>query len=99
MGRKAIDLTGKRYGRLIVLERVGTDKQRRATWKCLCDCGNKRVIAGVNMTRGKTRSCGCLAKEALQKGKEAAAYKKADRLRQERMHEQYETGGHWWQHD
>lgn len=55
------DLTGQRFGRLVVLERVENTKQRRARWKCQCVCGNKTVVNGFHLTRGETKSCGCLS--------------------------------------
>ena len=40
---KSIDLTGKRFGRLIVIRQIGVDKRRREkTWLCQCDCGNTK---------------------------------------------------------
>lgn len=39
-----IDLTGRRFGRLTVVERVENDKTRHIRWKCNCDCGNKNII-------------------------------------------------------
>lgn len=59
------DLTGQRFGRLLVLERCGSDKQKNATWKCLCDCGNQTVKSGVYLRNGDTKSCGCLHKETV----------------------------------
>ena len=57
------DLTGKRFGRLIVIERVGKDRRNNATWRCLCECGNECIVTTCNLNRGSTKSCGCLAKE------------------------------------
>ncbi|MFA6691872.1 MAG: hypothetical protein WCR98_07835 [Saccharofermentanales bacterium] len=59
-------LEGKRFGRLIVIERCGRDKHNRALWKCLCDCGNSTVVASVNLINGYTKSCGCLHRELNQ---------------------------------
>lgn len=52
------DETGKRYGRLLVLERAGT-KNGCATWLCQCDCGNKTIVYGSTLRSGETTSCGC----------------------------------------
>lgn len=51
------DLTGQRFDKLTVIERVpnsGTSK-----WRCRCDCGNERIVFGTNLTTGRARSCGC----------------------------------------
>lgn len=61
------DLTGKRYGRLIALEVVGKDKNRHLMWECVCDCGNKKTIAGTSLMSGYTTSCGCYQKEVIGK--------------------------------
>lgn len=36
---------------------------RRYFWKCICDCGNKRIINSGNLKNGTTKSCGCLHRE------------------------------------
>lgn len=57
------DLAGQVFGRLTALEYKGTDKGRLALWNCLCECGTKKVVKGSLLTRGRTKSCGCLNKE------------------------------------
>lgn len=57
------DLTGQRFGRLLVIERAGSDKYRRAMWKCRCDCGELRIVHSTNLLRGVSNSCGCLRRE------------------------------------
>ncbi len=52
------DETGRRHGKLVVLERAGT-KKGAATWKCLCDCGAETIATGRALRWGKRRSCGC----------------------------------------
>jgi len=54
----SIDLTGKRFGRLVVVERA--DDHR---WSCRCDCGNEKTLPGDSLRSGQTRSCGCLRRE------------------------------------
>lgn len=63
----AYDLRGQRFGRLLVLNRHGSDNKKNITWLCQCDCGNQKIIIGTAMLRGETRSCGCLQKEAARK--------------------------------
>lgn len=59
--RQLIDLTGKRFGKLVVL---GIDKtvKNKVYWKCQCDCGNEKVVRSDNLTRNVTKSCGCINK-------------------------------------
>lgn len=57
---KLIDISGQRFGRLTVLERVGSNKYNYATWLCICDCGKKIVVSGKSLRTGNTKSCGCL---------------------------------------
>lgn len=61
MDTKVKDITGKKFGMLTVIEYVET-KNHRAMFKCVCDCGKECVKVGSLLTAGKTRSCGCLAK-------------------------------------
>lgn len=55
---KFIDLTGQRFGRLVV-ESYCRDKNNRIKWNCTCDCGKKTVVYTNALTSGTTKSCGC----------------------------------------
>ena len=57
--RKLIDLTGQRFGRLLVIRRVECEKRGEAKWLCQCDCGNETAVFGYLLRSGKTSSCGC----------------------------------------
>lgn len=57
-----IDLTNKRFGRLVAKERA-PNMGRRAAWLCLCDCGNTHTVSSNILQRGTTRSCRCLLNE------------------------------------
>lgn len=76
---KFLDLTGKRFGRLVVLKRASKPGDR-VRWLCKCDCGVKKEVRGYNITSGHTKSCGCLNKEIItkhgyyKKGKESKIY-------------------------
>lgn len=61
--RERIDLTNKKFGKLLVLEFSHVSKG--LYWKCLCDCGNEKIILGNHLKRGKINSCGCIRKEFL----------------------------------
>lgn len=53
------DLVGRRFGRLTVTEFAGLNDYPRATWRCVCDCGNHVVVTGHHLKEGQTVSCGC----------------------------------------
>lgn len=57
------DLTGLRFGRLIVLEIAEMSADRRVQWRCQCDCGVQVVRLAKTLKRGFTKSCGCLRRE------------------------------------
>jgi hypothetical protein len=57
------DLTGQRFGRLIVVELRGVAKTRHSLWLCRCDCGREVVARKVNLRTGNTSSCGCFRVE------------------------------------
>lgn len=61
---EAFDLTGKRFGRLVVLKKskIGT-KYSAAKWLCRCDCGKEKEIFGGSLRKGLTTSCGCFRSE------------------------------------
>ena len=63
---KRIDLTWKRFGRLLVLwysHSVRYNNRTYAYWKCNCDCGNECVKKGELLKNGGVKSCWCLRKE------------------------------------
>ena len=61
---KLIDLTGQRFGRLVVLKRSDkSGEHHEAYWKCKCDCGNYTTVIGSDLRSGHTQSCGCLGNE------------------------------------
>jgi hypothetical protein len=65
---KAIDITGQRFGRLIVVKRVGS-RSGKALWACDCDCGTHGHETTQNqLQRGHAQSCGCLREEFLNLG-------------------------------
>lgn len=56
---RLIDLTGQRFGRLVVVRRDGADNQGVPTWLCHCDCGRDVVVRGSHLRRGAVISCNC----------------------------------------
>ena len=58
---KLIDLTGKRFGRLVVIGKsLKRSKHRNTYWFCQCDCGEITCIMASSLRFGNTQSCGCL---------------------------------------
>lgn len=68
-GKRFVDITGRRYGRLVVLEYVGTKRNMGRIWRCLCDCGQETLVSRGHLhdtdqnVSKSVRSCGCLATE------------------------------------
>lgn len=65
-----IDLTGQRFGKLVVIAYVGkkkTGEQYKSLWKCICDCGNEKITDVEALRSGHTTSCGCVHKEMISK--------------------------------
>lgn len=61
---RTIDITGKRFGRLVAIEPTKERKCGRVVWKCKCDCGNISYVTSLNLLSGNTKSCNCLNKES-----------------------------------
>ena len=64
---KRIDLTGQRFGRLVVEGFAYADKCRRSMWKCRCDCGKEKIVAMQPLRDGRIKSCGCEKAERCKK--------------------------------
>lgn len=64
--KKLAPMLGKKFGRLLVLERVN-NKGNNVVYRCQCDCGHEINVIGSCLRSGNTKSCGCLAKEVRQK--------------------------------
>ena len=57
------DLTGQRFGKLMVVSRaddyIKPNGNKIIQWRCVCDCGNEVVVRGEYLKSGHTKSCGC----------------------------------------
>lgn len=66
---KVNDLTGRRFGRLLVIKRVDdhvtSGGQRKVMYMCVCSCGIEKEIAGCDLRSGRTTSCGCRNRECI----------------------------------
>lgn len=60
---KKVDLTGQKFGRLLVVEESAIRSGGHLHWLCECECGKRIVVLGYNLKNGNTKSCGCLRKE------------------------------------
>jgi hypothetical protein len=61
---RKIDLTGQRYGRLVVIRLAApAPNSNRRRWLCVCDCGNQAIARVSDIRSGRHTSCGCLQKE------------------------------------
>lgn len=73
---KSKDLSGERFGRLLVISldeqktlkslndrRSGKSVHSRKYWNCICDCGNETIVETSSLKSGNTTSCGCFHKE------------------------------------
>ena len=67
---KLIDLTGQKFGRLVVIEK---DINRKTTsgsyWICKCECGNIKSVKSSSLRRNEILSCGCLRNEKVAEAK------------------------------
>lgn len=69
---RPVDLTGRRFGRLVAVERIsmargvwadGVRRQTPTVWRCVCDCGSVVDVGYPSLATGSTSSCGCLRAE------------------------------------
>ena len=56
------DHCGERFGILTAIERLPNYKNKRTYYRCLCDCGEEKIISGSSLVSGNTKSCGCISK-------------------------------------
>lgn len=56
----AKNLVGQKFGRLTVVEMLGSNKHKKQMCKCMCDCGNEVVVVSSSLSSKHTLSCGCL---------------------------------------
>lgn len=66
---KGLDLIGKKFGRLMVVEKLPADlikKEKRPRWKCICDCKNEIIVNRSNELISKNvQSCGCFRSDIV----------------------------------
>jgi hypothetical protein len=58
------DITGNRYGKLVVIEQKYVNNIKHAV--CKCDCGKFKTVRSTgSLTGGSITSCGCLRRETV----------------------------------
>jgi hypothetical protein len=62
---KKIDLSGQRFGELMVLSDGGRDGNGKTLWRCMCSCGTETVKYAYNLRRGRATSCGCTGRNEI----------------------------------
>ena len=90
--KDAIDITGNRYGKLIVIEIAEKGIHSGVRWICQCDCGTKCVAYGGHLRAGQRVSCGCMAEEKIHEtgvNKIFSLYKRKSRLRNKEFNLSY----------
>ncbi len=72
---RIVDLKGLKFGRLLVLDRLGASRAGSKLWECRCDCGNLVQISTRHLNRlnNNVRSCGCLKIE--KRGSKVSGFK------------------------
>ena len=64
MDTRILDLTDKRFGRLVVVGDSGDRSSNGSVcWECICDCGKKHIVSSNDLKSGSTQSCGCYRQE------------------------------------
>lgn len=56
---KLIDITGNRYGQLVVVQQASSDSRGKTRWQCRCDCGKLHTTDSNHLKKGRIKSCGC----------------------------------------
>jgi hypothetical protein len=65
-----IDITGQKFGKLTVIEKLPSRPGVKASiWRCRCDCGKETIAQGTSLRQGYKKSCGCLMKKAYRESR------------------------------
>lgn len=60
-----IEMIGKTFNRLTVLEEIPERRNRTIYYKCQCECGKIVEVSGSALRSGHTKSCGCLRNDRV----------------------------------
>lgn len=75
------DLTGKRFGRLVVIEYANVQDTGNTKWTVRCDCGRIKNVEGRGLRAGTVQSCGCLRQEKKKAEREQKHQKTAELMK------------------
>jgi len=97
---KRRDLTGQRFGKLVVLGLSHIQPEgaaRRAWWNTRCDCGAEKAIRGNNLTTGGATTCGCGYREAVTRHgmKGSPEYRSWQAMKQRCLYEKHKSFDHY----
>jgi hypothetical protein len=62
---KKLELAGKKFNKVYVIEEILARRYGKVYWKCKCDCGNIFASPGSALVSGLTKSCGCYSHELM----------------------------------
>lgn len=65
MANRSLMLGGIRFGRLLVIKKMGRDRRGNALWRCACDCGGEAITRSFMLKSGRAKSCGCYHRDDL----------------------------------
>lgn len=76
---KFINLTGMRFGMLLVIGTNWIRRQGSIDWICVCDCGKSTTVLGGNLRAGRSKSCGCRIVDLISKRSKTHGESKSSR--------------------
>lgn len=87
------DLTGERFGKLVVTEPTDQRKNGYMVWRCKCDCGGEILVDVRKLRRGTAISCGECDEV---KGKTDLRGQRFGKLIVEKQVNRHDENGWWW---
>lgn len=74
MDTRKLNLIGKKFNNLLVLEQCASINKRNSFWICKCDCGKTITVRGTHITNNNTKSCGCIRRSKYGERTKKAAW-------------------------
>ena len=63
--KNKLDLINQKFGKLLVIKYINSNRQNQSLFLCRCACGNKVIVRGNSLKNGGTKSCSCLQREKV----------------------------------